>query len=214
MSLQEKVRKQLIHALEIVDEQGTRGARLVDDARRLWHRVQRLTKLHLVNEPDLTALEMACYALQLPMRQAKSLGTGRFARTNLRERAEQAAELLVSTLAEDVDENLLDRATRLLQETPHRQPVLEDARLLADALNLDDFGVVGLVVQMVQIALQGDGVTQFSDAAQAREKYGYWDARLKDGFHFEQVRQIARRRLAHARQVASMLAEEMKEDAP
>src|SRR5262249_30392561 len=135
-------------------------------------------------------------------------------RTNLRERAEQSAELLVSTLADDVEEELLDRATRLLLETPHRAPMLEDARILADAMNLDDFGLVGLVGQMIQLARQGDGVMQLTEGLEKREQYGYWEARLKDGFHFEPVRQIAKRRLARARQVATMLAEELKEDEP
>src|SRR5439155_26125793 len=114
--------------------------------------------------------------------------------------------------AKDIDEGLLDRATRVLQEMPHRSPMIDEAKLLADAVNLDDFGIVGLLTQMIQLARQGDGVSQLADGAEKREQYGYWEARLKDGFHFEPVRQIARRRLAHARQVATMLAEERKED--
>jgi hypothetical protein len=89
---------------------------------------------------------------------------------------------------------------------------MEDAKLLADALNLEDFGVIGLMMQMTHLARQGDGVLQLSDGAEKREQYGYWDARLKDGFHFEPVRQIARRRLEHARRVATMLADELKDD--
>jgi len=212
MSLDAKVRKLLTHALETVDERGLKGPRLIDDAQRLWHRIQRFVAMDLVAEPDLAALELACYALQLPMRQAKPPTTGKLGRTNLRERAEQAAELLVSTVGDTVDEDLLDRTSRILQETPHRQPMLEDARLLADVVNLEDFGVVGLVGLIIQLALQGDGVNQVVQACEKREQYNYWDARLKDGFHFEPIRQIARRRLATARQVVTMLATELKED--
>jgi hypothetical protein len=97
---------------------------------------------------------------------------------------------------------------------PHRPPVLEDARLLADAVNLEDFGLTGLVGQMIQLARQGDGIKQLVEGFEKREEYGYWEARLKDGFHFEPVRQIAKRRLARARQVATMLVEELKEDQP
>jgi hypothetical protein len=212
MPLEAGVRRQLARALETVDEAGTRGPRLVDDAARLWQRVNRFIAMDLVAEPDLDALELACYALQLPMRQAKPPTSGKLGRTNLRERAEQAAELLVTVLGEKADEALLDRATRLLQESPHRPPMIEDARLLADVINLEDFGVIGLVGQMIQLARQGDGVLQFIEGAEKREQYGYWEARLKDGFHFEPLRQIARRRLEHARQVANMLSDELKED--
>jgi hypothetical protein len=215
MTLEAKVRKHLVEALEPVDEQGTRGPRLVDDAKRLWGRLRKLTSMDLTADPDLPGLELACYALQLPMRQAKGLTSGKLGRTNLRERAEQAAELLVSLMSDQVhDDELLDRTTRLLHETPHKTPVLEDARLLADAINLEDFGVIGLINQMTALVRQGAGVNQLVDGAEKREEYGYWDARLKDGFHFEPVRQIAKRRLARARQVATMLAEELKEDSP
>lgn len=211
MSLDAKLRKRLSQALDNVDEHGTRGPRLIDDAQRLWKRVQRLISLDLVADSDLPALELACYALQFPMRQSRPPSSGKLGRTNLRERTEQAAELVISTL-NDVEEELLDRASRLLHETPHRSPMLEDARLLADAINLEDFGVTGLVAQMVQLARQGDGLLQLAEGSEKREQYGYWEARLKDGFHFEPIRQIARRRLARARQVATMLKEELNED--
>jgi hypothetical protein len=49
---------------------------------------------------------------------------------------------------------------------------------------------------------------------QNREAYGYWDARLKEGFHFESVRQIAEKRLETARQVTGLLLSELSEDQP
>lgn len=215
MPLEQKLRKHLAETLESVDEQGTRGPRLIDDARRLWDRIQRFISLDLAAEPDLPAIELACYALQLPMKQAKPPTAGKLGRTNLRERAEQAAELLVSLLSDQVnDDALLDRATRLLQEMPHKTPMLEEAKLLADGLNLEDFGIVGLISQMTTLARSGAGVEQLAEGFEKREEYGYWDARLKDGFHFEPIRQLAKRRLVKARQVATMLAEELKEDRP
>ncbi len=101
--------------------------------RSIWSRVQKFIAMGLVTaESDLDALELACYALQLPRRQARPIAGGKVARTSLKDRSEQAAELLVSML-DDVDEALLDRATRLLHEMPHRTPVPEEAKLLADA---------------------------------------------------------------------------------
>ena len=82
-------------------------------------------------EPDVDALELACYALQLPIRQAKPPSSGKLGRTNLKDRAEQSAELLVSLFDEQIDDALLDRAARLLHEMPHRSPVPDEARVLA-----------------------------------------------------------------------------------
>jgi hypothetical protein len=213
MPLDGKLRHRLERMLRVVDEHDTEGDRLVDDAARLWNRVQRFLKLDLIgNEPDTGALELACYGLQFPMRQLKTLPVGKFGRINLKDRAEQSAELLVSLVGGEVDEALLDRATRLIHEMPQRSPMLDEARLLADAMNLDDFGVTGLMMQMIQLSRQGDGVAQLAEGAEKREQYGYWEARLKDGFHFEPIRQMAKRRLENARTVSTLLIAELGED--
>jgi hypothetical protein len=207
--------QRLQRLLGVVDDHDTPGPRLLDDAARLWRRVKAFLASGLIDpgvDPD--PIELACYALQLPLRTRKPQPGGRLGRTSLKDRAEQAAELLVSQLGEEVDETLLDRTTRLLQELPQRAPMLDEARLLADAVNLDDFGLTGLIVQVIQLARQGDGVAQVADGCEKREQYGYWDARLRDGFHFESVRAIARRRLDHARAACNMLREELSEDGP
>ncbi|HEY8749633.1 MAG TPA: hypothetical protein VIM11_16740, partial [Tepidisphaeraceae bacterium] len=205
MSLDAKVLQRLTQALAVVDEHGTVGPRLVDDAVRLFARIGRFVSMKLVAEGiDSDALELACYAMQLQSRRIKSLPTGRVGRTSLREKAEEAAELLLEVDL-DVEEELLDRTARILHEMPHRSPMLDEAKLLADAVNLDDFGVTGLIQQVVMATRQGDGILQLADGLQKREQYGYWEARLKDGFHFEPVRQIARKRLDNARHVALLL---------
>src|SRR5205814_2697008 len=135
------------------------------------------------------ALELASYALQLPMKHAKTAAVRKLARHNLRDRSEESAELLITSIKDDADEALLDRATRLLHEMTHRSPMLDEARLLADAVNLEDFGMIGFVDQSIALGCQGDGTTQMADGCEKREQYGYWEARLKDGFHFEPVRQ-------------------------
>jgi hypothetical protein len=213
VSLDAKTKQLLERALAKVDEHETRGPRLLSDAHRLWCRAQAFLDMKLLPESiDPAPLELACYALQLPVRQLKLLPTGKLGRTNLKDRAEQAAEMLVGLVADQVDAALLDRATQILHELPLRSPTLDEARLLADAVNLDDFGVTGILVQTIHLSRAGGGAAQLADGLEKREQYGYWDARLKEGFHFEPVRQIARRRLEHTRRAMSLLLEEMKED--
>ena len=209
-----KLRRRLEQALREVDEHGTTGPRLAEDARRLWGRVTRFIAMRLIaTDPDLEALELATFSLQLPQKQTKA-AVGKLGRSNLKQRAEQAAELMVTLLADDADEELLDRATRVLHETPHRQPMLDESRLLADAVNLDDFGVSGLVQLAAQLGLQGAGLPQLIEALEKRDEYGYWDARLKESFHFEPVRAIARKRLERTREALEQLRSEATEDSP
>jgi hypothetical protein len=211
-----RLRQRLTRALAIVDEHGVTGPRLMDDADRLWRRVQALLKLGLIpnDAANTDALELACYALQLPMRSSKNLPAGKLGRTNLRDRTEQAAELLVGAVGNDTPEELIDRATNILLAMPHRNPASDESKLLADALNLDDFGVIGVINRAIQLGRQGDGVNQVAEGSDKREQYGYWEARLKDGFHFEPVRKLARQRLDDARKVAKLLADELRGDVP
>lgn len=214
MPLDAKLIIRLNKSLGIVDEHGTSGPRLLDDARRLWDRVRRFIGMSLVPSPglDLTGLELACSALQLPPRRPRVLATGRPGRSTLRERAEEAAELLIGVAVGDASEDLLDRTTRILLEMPHRSPMIEEAKLLADAVNLEDFGITGLLGLTLQTGRFGEGLVQLADGLEKREQYGYWDSLLKDGFHFEPIRQIAKRRLENARKAAAMLRAEMHDD--
>jgi hypothetical protein len=206
--------KRLDRTLATLDDQGTIGPRLVDDARRLWRRAQKLLAMSRISAPvDADALELACYALQLPFAFDQSARTRKPGRTSLRDRATIAAEKLLQVFDEAIDESLLDRTTRLLEELPEKSPQLTDARLLADAVNLEDFGVSGLIVQTIQLCRQGDGLAQLIEGTEKRELYGYWEARLKDGFHFEPARKLAHKRLENARAAAKLLNEEWLQEA-
>jgi hypothetical protein len=218
MPLDGELKRRLEHALGVVDDRGTRGTRLLDDARRFCARIRMLIARGVVPaETDSAAMEVACMALQLPFKAAKSAPAGKPGRTNLRERAEQAAEMLVGLAGSGHGNDpeldaLIDQTTQLLVQVHQRNPATDQARLLADALNLEDFGVTGSIAQAVTLARQGAGVLQVAEGCEKREQYGYWDARLKDGFHFEQTRQIARKRLEQARKTAALLIAELKED--
>ncbi|HUB26793.1 MAG TPA: hypothetical protein VL992_15315, partial [Tepidisphaeraceae bacterium] len=76
------------------------------------------------------------------------------------------------------------------------------------------FGLIGLFNQAMLLGLGGEGVDAVAAACDKREQYGYWEARLKDGFHYDAVREIARRRLAESRKVAHFLDRELDEDRP
>jgi hypothetical protein len=199
--------EQISEALGTVDPRGSRGRRLLDNSARLCASVDHLLTLNLVPTPvDAEALKLACSALQLTLKH-EGPGERRLPMT-LRDRAESAAELLISSVEGGADAALLDRTASLLRQMPQRSPALPEARLLADAANLEDFGVTGLLNMMSSVTLAGDGLSQLVEACNTREQYGYWDARLAR-FHFPVVRALAERRLAGARQVYALLRSEL-----
>jgi len=210
MSLDQELLAQVTRLLEAASDEDQSGPRLGPEAQRLWERIRCFMRMGLGGRQlDKPSLELCCYALQLP--RSGSPGKAR-TRPNLRQRCEQAAEMFVSLLGDQMDEKILDRVSRLLLETPQRSPMLDEARLLADAVNLDDFGIVGLLALAGQLAIAGASVADVALALKKREAYGYWEARLKDGFHFEPVARLARRRLEEARKVGALLQAELAED--
>ena len=213
-ALDPKLHPQLQKLLSVQDDSGGKGQRLVEDARRLWSRLLKFQELGLVGtELDREGLELACYGIQLPLRFGRSTPTRRAGQLTLRERCEQAAELLITWLSDNVEEALLDRAARILREAPQRTPMLEESKLLADAVNLDDFGVSGAVLLAMQLGRQNAGLLHFLTSFQKRDQYGYWDARLNEGFHYPPVRDLARSRVSRARTLVESLAHELHEDA-
>src|SRR5580658_8572624 len=105
MALEQALRTRLAGLLA-AEDQSVPGPRLAADARRLWERVGRFLGMNLAGEQmDRDALELACYALQLPLRQNRGQ---KLVRGGLRERCEQAAELMVGLFGREAQENLLD----------------------------------------------------------------------------------------------------------
>jgi len=215
MQVDGELKQRLESWLCIPGSRNPEDSRFVQDARRFCARISAMVRRKVVpQDTDVTSLELACLALQLPVRNHSGF-LARGARSSLRDRAEQAAEMLVGLTNSggrggpepDVEETI-----QLLQQVYQRTPETDLAKLLADALNLEDFGVSGLVALAVASGRNEGTVGQVAEGCVKREEYGYWEARLKDGFHFEPVRQLARKRLEQARKMAALLVAELKED--
>jgi hypothetical protein len=204
-----KLLKQFLIELSTPTQRGRGEPPLAGEARRLIEAANRLIALRVVAaRVDTDAVELACFSLQLPMRSDRTLSVGRFGVVSLRDRCEQAAELMVGVAGEIVDDSLLDRTARILHEMPQKTPVIDEAKLLADVVNLDDFGASGILRNAVQLGAAGHSVEQVFDSLSKRDQYGYWDARMRDGFHFEASRLIARGRLDNLRRIITLLNDE------
>jgi hypothetical protein len=119
-----------------------------------------------------------------------------------------AAELAADQLKDLLPQNDLDTMLRILHEHRRRDTKLPEARLLADALSMEDFGMVGLWNQSRHHHAAGKTLEQFLKLWKAQHDYGFWESRLRDGFHYEAARRAAKDRLAHMKGIYERLQRE------
>lgn len=119
-----------------------------------------------------------------------------------------AAELATDQLKDLVSQEDLDLMIRILQEHRRRDTRLPEARLLADALSMEEFGLIGLWNQNRQFHASGKTLEQLLKLWKAQHDYGYWESRLRDGFHYEAARRSAKDRLGQMKGIYERLQRE------
>ena len=120
---------------------------------------------------------------------------------------DQGAMLMESSLAELLPKESLNVAGRAIRDVRNRSSELIEAQVVAEADNLQEFGVVSLCSAIRRGAVEGKGVQALLDTWRRRKEYQFWTARLNDSFRFEPVRELARRRL----EKFELLLEELEE---
>ncbi len=87
-----------------------------------------------------------------------------------------------------------DLICRIIAESEIHSTQLPEAKILSDAQMLDEIGALGIVHEIRRCILQGKGPGSLLEGWERRIEYRYWEARLKEGFHFPSVRRIAQDR--------------------
>jgi hypothetical protein len=119
-----------------------------------------------------------------------------------------AAEIASDHLKDLLPHNDLDLMLRILQEHRHRETKMPEARILADAQAIEDFGLVGLWNQSRTFHATGKTLEQVLKLWKAQHDYGYWESRLRDGFHYDATRRAARERLGQMKGVYERMQRE------
>lgn len=102
----------------------------------------------------------------------------------------------------------LETAVEAIRQCNFRRTSLVEAEILAEAENLDDVGVIHLIKQVRQHQADGRAIDQFLSGWKRQQEYQFWEARIKDSFRFESIRQLARVRLAAVDRFMSALNSE------
>jgi hypothetical protein len=126
---------------------------------------------------------------------------------------EQAAIILEHNLRNHLPFDTVMRAMAATRSMRQRGDIPIEAQVLADADNLEEFGLPSLWLTIRRGMVEGKGVRAVLEMWQRRREYRFWDARLKDSFRFPPVRAIAERRLeAMERIMGELQAQHSAED--
>jgi len=123
--------------------------------------------------------------------------------------ADDGAELAADQLPAYLPPGDVDLVVRVLGEFRSRTTRLPEARLLADAVGLEDLGLVGLWNQTRAFHAAGKTLEQLVRLWKTQSEYGYWESRLRDSFHFDTTRKVAQERLKHLAAVYERMEREM-----
>jgi hypothetical protein len=97
---------------------------------------------------------------------------------------------------------------QIIRESGFGRAEMKEAMILSDARNLDDMGATGIFSEFKRYVMGGKGVGEAINLWRVKMDYRYWEARLKDSFHFESVRRLACQRVEAAERFMRQLEEE------
>lgn len=108
----------------------------------------------------------------------------------------RSAEVMERSLAKLMPAESVTRASRVIRNLYARDTAQIEGQIVADAESLDEFGLLAFWPSIRRGSLDGKGVKAVLDTWHRRKEYRFWTARLKDSFHFSEVRELAKERLA------------------
>ena len=108
---------------------------------------------------------------------------------------EQSAARMSERLADILSKESMDLASEAILTLSDRNVQSVEGRILSDARNLNDVGLLSLWPAIRRSMAEGDGVESLIETWKRQKEYHFWEARINESFHFEAVRKIAEMRL-------------------
>jgi HD superfamily phosphodiesterase len=139
---------------------------------------------------DRRCLQVAAIFHEVGAAGAAGAGGGEEAATRAR-----SADLMMTAAADLLPERQLARCARILRESASRVTDLLEAQILADAINLEDLGALGVWAELRRFAAAGRPVGEALISWQRKIEYNYFQARIKDCLRLAAVRRLANKRL-------------------
>jgi hypothetical protein len=182
-----------------VAKQAESGKAPLDRAMRLVRHIDKISaRLPEQDRPpriDLARIAALYVSMPLPSDKKNEL-------------ADDASELATDQLKNLLTEDDIEVVLQIIRDYQRRDAKLAEAKLLSDAVALEDVGLVGLWNGAYKYHGMGRSLEQFLKLWKTQREYGYWQTRLRDGFHFEISRSVAKERLARLEVVLAQMEAE------
>lgn len=181
---------------------GERDASLFEHCARVAETARRLSAIPAVHAtaPDTIALVVAALYHEagwvVAVREARVRPEEILLRPLSDSDREDGARMLSRSLRTLVSADSLGRASLAIRSLGNRNVDSVEGRILSDSDNLQEFGLLSLWTTVRRGTIEGRGVKPILETWRRRKEYHFWDARLRDGFYFAEVRALAERRLA------------------
>jgi hypothetical protein len=118
---------------------------------------------------------------------------------------ELGATSLQEACADFMPPNTLRMAIDAIRFCNDRQTESPEAKVLAEAESLDEIGLTYFLRMYRQYQAEGRPTSQLVSSWRRQKEYHYWEMRLVEGFRFDAVRELARRRLERVDRVINSL---------
>lgn len=187
--------------LVITTKRGDKDVFLWEHSVRVAESARSIAELPEVQGADPDELAIVAGALYHDAGWIVRLHSGEIAREEVLVRPssddhrEQGAEMLERSLVTLVPAASLERASQAVRTLNNRDIQLIEGRVITEAHNLDEFGMVSIWTSVRRGAADGKGIQAVLDMWRRRNEFHFWTARLNSSFRFEPIRDLAQRRL-------------------
>lgn len=186
----------------------------------LWERSQRLVRnsKHICQLPELgkitlqtdhfcliTAAYFSDAGLAYYLKRENKASVPVISNSNNGDLLDFCTQIIEEELNSVINKARIEKINRIITESSKHFTEMHEAMILSDARNLDDMGAVGIFNEFKRYIIGGKGVCNALKSWERKIDYQYWQARLKESFHFEQVRKLAKKRLSAAEQFMNQL---------
>ncbi len=187
--------------LTIKTKQGEIDLFLWEHASRFANAARHISQIPIVSEfkPDLVAVVAS--ALYIEAGWIQMWREGKISKHEIRlspltnSNRDYGISMMEKSLVKLMTPDSLQRASLAIRHISQRNTKFIDTQILAEALNLNEFGFIPLWASIRRGMLEGKGVQAVIDNWKRKKEYQFWSARLRDSFRFEPVRLLAAKRL-------------------